>query len=133
MAGKGKKKVSSHEAYKEYAGLHDTVGSYDGGACMVRCEYIYKENNSCSYRWQALKWIEPGGADRHIYEEHKAGLSGTGWNTVTNGYADKLAAAGALVGAPTPAKNKKKSKVQGQAFRTAFAPYGNNPHHMLPD
>jgi hypothetical protein len=129
------KKVSSHAAYKPYEHLHHTAGSREGGKCMVRCEYIYKQRNSCSYRWQAIKWVD--GADRHIYKEHPAGLSGTAWRTVSAGYAQALFVAGALTGQPTPPaltkKNKLKSKVEGQAFRTAFAPYGNNPHHLLPD
>jgi hypothetical protein len=127
-------KMEKHSVYKDYADLHHTAGSREGGKCMVRCEYIYKQRNSCSYRWQAIKWID--GSDRHIYKEHPQGLSGTGWSSVTPAYGAQLAAAGALVtqgpAAATKA-GKMKCKVQGQAFRTAFAPYGNNPHHLLPD
>jgi hypothetical protein len=131
------KKVTSHAAYLPYEDLHKPAGSYEGGQCMVRCEYVYTENHSCSYRWQALKWIEAGGADRHIYEEHPAGLMGTAWRTVSLGYANDLSRNLALVTPPENIRKNTKDKpiasVHGRPFRTAFAPYGNNPHHLLPD
>jgi hypothetical protein len=128
--------MDKHSVYKKYKDLHHPAGTREGGKCMVRCEYIYKQRNSCSYRWQALKWIDPGGADRDIYKSHSKGLSGTDWRSVSPSYAAKLSAAGALVTmtAPAPIKSgKMRSNVQGVAFRTAFAPYPNQAHHLLPE
>src|SRR4051794_39021632 len=102
-------KMDKHPVYKAYKGLHNTAGDREGGKCMVRCEYIYKESNSCSYRWQSLKWIDAGGADRHIYESHPNGLTGSknsGWSSVSPAYGQQLSAAGALVSMATAALTK---------------------------
>lgn len=118
--------------------LHTPVGAYDGGKCLSSHEQYYEENNSCSHRWQAVH--RALGPDLAIYESHPTAIKRPsqyeaqvklGYRTVSASEKSELSTRGALLG--TPKKKKKKYIVRGKTFRTAYAPYNNNPHHLLPD
>lgn len=130
-----------HEDLKPYDNLHKSVKTHDDGACLGRHEAYYKAD-SCSYRWQAVKRVED--EDRHIYDSHpnpKFRVDGTAYRNPSVSTAGKYQAGGALVGVAGPAtvaitgkrKGKKYKTVLAIAFRTGFAPYSNQAHHLLPD
>lgn len=119
-----------HEKYKPYEGLHNSVGSFDGGSCVGEHQYYYKQRDSCSYRWQAHHRATT--SDKGLY-----GAVGTAISAPTPGQAATLRRNRALASAPGPvttsAAGKKYRLVTGLPFRTAFAPWANNAHHLLPD
>ncbi len=127
MAAKAK---MGHAAYIPYEDLHLSAGSFDGGQCIGSHEYCYKQYDSCSYRWQAHHRATT--SDRGLY-----GKLGSGFSSPSPGHAKALQRNRALATAPKPvrvsAEGRKYRRVEGQPFRTAFAPWKNNPHHLLPD
>lgn len=141
------KSEHGHAAFTPWDALHHKAGAYDGGKCLGRHEAYYYENNSCSYRWQAVKQATN---DQAIYDAHSdptKRMAGTAWRTPADSTAQKYNAGGALVSMgpafdpspPTGNKGKKRQKrdkvrlVLAKAFRTGFAPYDNQAHHLLPD
>ena len=122
--------ATDHSKYEPYENLHKPVGRFDGGACLYEHEYYYQQRNSCSYRWQAHH--RATGSDRALY-----GTLGQGISAPSPGEAATLLRNRALATAPGPvttsAAGKKYRLVTGQPFRTAFSPWPNNAHHLIPD
>jgi hypothetical protein len=124
MGGKfGKDK--SHAAYASWEYLHTSVGSFDGGKCVGAHEYYYKQRDSCSYRWQAHH--RATGADKaHYGSWNQIAFSNSAAGTAKKHFANRA------LNAP-PTFKKKRATIAGLPFRTAFAPWNNNAHHLLPD
>lgn len=118
-------KDESHAVYASWEHLHTSVGGYDGGKCVGAHEFYYKECDSCSYRWQAHH--RATGADSaHYGSWNTLAFSNTAAKT-----AKKLAGYNALNAPPT--YNNDRATIAGLPFRTAFSPWYNNAHHLLPD
>jgi A nuclease family of the HNH/ENDO VII superfamily with conserved AHH len=130
MGGKAGSFGKDHAEYVPYEDLHHSAGGFDGGKCVGAHEYYYKQRDSCSYRWQAHHRATT--SDKGLY-----GQTGTQVSSPSPGQAATLLRNRALAIAPGPLKVSKGGrayrKVTGQPFRTAFAPWPNNPHHLLPD
>lgn len=123
-----------HVSYKQTNPLHDSVGSYDGGACLIKHVTKYVDDDSCSYRWQGVHKAElqPGRAayDAHRNQKHHVGQRSTA-------AFDPADAAGA-VASPGMAgvfvlmtKDKLYSVIEVLNFTTGQNPYGNQVHHLL--
>lgn len=121
-----------HEEYKPYENLHLSVGRFDGGQCLGAHEYYYKQYDSCSYRWQAAHRATT--SDRALYagQHGKTGISAPAPSTASNFQRNR-----ALARDPGPETTSEEGRVYqlvtGVAFRTAFSPWPNNPHHLIPD
>lgn len=119
-----------HQQYQPYENLHLSVGGFDGGKCVGAHEYYYKESNSCSYRWQAHHRATT--SDAALYGTVRTAHSAPAPSTAAK-YFGNLA----LTKAPDPVQTSKTGRqyqhVEGQPFRTAFAPWFNNAHHLLAD
>jgi hypothetical protein len=91
----------THQAFLETNKRHESVATYDNGACVIKHQFPYTEKDSCSYRWQGIKKAEeqPG---RSAYDAHRAPECHLGKR-------------------PLGVKN----------FTTGWAPYGNQVHHVL--
>lgn len=121
-------KDESHAAYGPWEHLHVSVGAFDGGKCVGAHEYYYKESDSCSYRWQAHH--RATGADSGLY----GSWDKVGFRNRAAGEAATLQRNNALNAPPSVASNDATRRiVAGLPFRTGFAPWNNNAHHLLPD
>lgn len=131
-----------HEKLEPWEHLHVSAGSYDGGQCLARHESNYVQRDSCSYRWQAVK--RAFGEDKDIYNSHPdptRRLSGTGWGVVAASQIADYQARRVLAGVGTKQWTAQSGRNEGsevrnvlaQAFRTGFAPYANQAHHLLPN
>lgn len=127
MAKSGGKfgKDASHAVYAPYEDLHLSVGSFDGGQCVGPHGRYYVQRDSCSYRWQAHHRAT-GPDSSHYPKSNKVGIRHRSraearilWN---NKALDQ-----------DPDLSQDNPKVGAKAFRTAFAPWNNNAHHLLPD
>jgi hypothetical protein len=122
-------KDESHAVYANWEHLHTSVGSFDGGKCVGAHEYYYKECDSCSYRWQAHH--RATGADSGHYGAWQGVL---GFRERATKEAANLLRNKALNAAPVAKPgDPDRSTVAGLPFRTGFAPWNNNAHHMLAD
>jgi A nuclease family of the HNH/ENDO VII superfamily with conserved AHH len=124
--------ATDHSEFEPYENLHNTVGTFEGGSCVWVCKgsWYYKQRSSCSYRWQAHHRATT--SDRALY-----GTLGQGVRRRSPGEAATLLRNRALAMSPGPVTNDAAGEpyqlVTGQAFRTAFAPWPNNAHHLIPD
>lgn len=131
MAKKGES--FGHSFFKESEELHQSVGSYAGGACLTGHQSSWEQRNSCSYRWQGVKKADE---NKTIYNSHAdgdahIGKSGFGWARATAAAAGK---AGNIIREIQTAfkKGKLKTLVEAKNFTNGFAPYPNQVHHVLP-
>lgn len=119
-----------HAEYEPYEDLHVSAGSFDGGQCVGAHEGYYVQRDSCSYRWQGQH--RATSTDKALY-----GNVGTAFSAPRPEHAARLHENKALARPPGPVQTTEDGKpyqlVEGQPFRTAFAPWKNNPHHLLPD
>jgi len=120
--------ATDHSRYEPYDDLHKSVGTFDGGACLYPHPpaYYYIQRNSCSYRWQAHH--RANGPDKALYGE----MSGQ-FRSFSPTHAANLFEYRALAAPPGPVGPSGLQKVKGLPFRTAFAPWPNNAHHLIPD
>lgn len=121
-------KDDSHAIFGPWEYLHTSVGSYDGGKCVGAHQYYYKEGDSCSYRWQA--YHRATGAD----SAHYGNWQQIAFRNRATKEAQALHRNQALNAMFTvDPNNPTRATVAGLPFRTGFAPWNNNAHHLLPD
>lgn len=119
---------NKHTPLYAYERLHRQTNDYDGGACLTHCEGQYVAGNSCSFRWQAVYRAQH--EDLDIYKDDFR----LGRARLSRGHARELMAQGAAVPASRqgPAGDSDATDVIGLPFKTAFSPWPNNAHHLLP-
>lgn len=144
-----------HSFFGESADCHVSIGSYEGGSCLNGHMSQWKENDSCSYRWQGLKQAEdhpgpynshPGPKNSRPSTAYHLGGSGIG-NPAVSSIEKRLSGEVIdLLGVPKlftkilkSGKNAGKLKetmrqlVRARNFTNGFAPYSNQVHHVLPN
>ena len=123
-----------HASYKSTNVLHVRTGDYEGGACLTKDEPSFKDNNSCSYRWQGVKkaGMEPGKSayNAHSNPKHHVGARSTGAfePSDTSAVVNSPGMAGQVVGMT---KSKLYNLVEITNFTTGSVPYSNQVHHVL--
>ena len=140
--------ADDHEKLGDVSAFHKPAGGKDGGACLSRHQSSYAPNNSCSYRWQGSERAK--GEDKTLYTyEAPDGqtidyleVDGYRWmdeRLISKAAHDVIASAGEKKSEKTVTKGKKKikteivkKKVSSNAFRTGFAPFNNQVHHIVP-
>jgi hypothetical protein len=142
MAKKQGKKAE-HAFFEDSYEKHDPVGGYDNGACLSPHLSWWKENDSCSYRWQGLKKAEENPGPYNSHGDPDCHLGGGGWGFPAVSRLDAGKAGQILVSTvkeivKTSISKKgvesstRKRLVQARNFTNGFAPYGNQVHHILP-
>lgn len=141
--------------------LHGATNGYEDGRCLSgSCEPNYKEI-SCSYRYQGVYQVEKLDERiyrRHPRWPHTSSADETGFVRRRRTDATKLPAAktelaakvagmiasGAIASVHGGAKQWRKKEggtysikgwkqeARAKRFRTAFSPYANTPHHIVP-
>lgn len=121
-------KDDSHAVYAPWEHLHTSVGAFDGGKCVGAHQYYYKQSDSCSYRWQAHH--RATGADSGLYGNwNQLGFRNRAASEATTLFRNQALNAPPAVVPSDPSR----ATVAGLPFRTGFAPWCNNAHHLLPD
>ena len=92
----------THKFYLPEHKAHVSASGYDDGACLIKHVVLYTENDSCSYRWQGVKKAESQ-PGRSAYDAHPKSTHHVGATYIPS--------------VPN--------------FTTAYAPYGNQVHHVL--
>ncbi|MDZ7591859.1 MAG: AHH domain-containing protein [Rubrivivax sp.] len=131
-----KKKGSKgpHSYFKESNKLHDSVGSFDGGACLNGHLSRWVERDSCSYRWQGIKRAKERAELYNIPSERSWWLDESGFRwlsaeSVAKGRSGKIL----KTIAEGIKKGMLKRKVEVRNFTNGFLPYSNQVHHVLPN
>lgn len=129
--------ADEHKAYLPAYKYHASVGSYDGGACLMKHVTQYKDNDSCSYRWQGVKKAteQPGRAAYDAHPNSKRHIGGRSAGpfapSSTSGAVASPGMAGSVVVSGIQTKKGLRDIVEVTNFTTGFAPYGNQVHHVL--
>src|SRR5262245_32494978 len=120
-----------HKFYLPDYKAHVSAGTYDDGACLVKHVTQFKDDDSCSYRWQGVKKAEeqPG---RSAYDAHPKTHFHVGGRSAgpfdpadTATVVASSGFAGKVVKASQPTKKGLRDIIEVTNFTTAFAPYGN--------
>lgn len=144
------KKKNEHAAFfRAHGAFHEPAQGTENGACLIRHEARYIENNSCSYRWQGLEKakVSPGkdAYNAHDNKAHHIGGRHEGFATRerleemqrSSGYDPEVKVNDHRFEKEVETKDGPKVKefvgviVKVNNFTTGFAPYGNQVHHVL--
>jgi hypothetical protein len=138
-------KQNEHPFYDEKYELHSVAQSVDGGACFGRHQSLYKEDNSCSYRWQGVVKARERKTIYNIPQHpnwHLDNFSNPkSWKNVVfaKSTIDKMDSKlftqiFDAAGNPMAGKGKGKNKlvVGTPNFTNGQAPYSNQVHHVIP-
>jgi hypothetical protein len=137
VSKKKRKKKPLHEAYSEKHSFHDSVSSYDGGACLCKHVIDFKDNDSCSYRWQGVNKAseQPGRAAYDAHSKLNCRFAGRGQGAFQR---DEIGSVTASAGRRGVVVNPRKHTKYGlraiitvNNFTTGRVPYGNQVHHVL--
>ncbi|MCY1036648.1 hypothetical protein OV207_34750 [Corallococcus sp. BB11-1] len=147
--GNAKKQSTRHMELLGQTVPHHTAGGLTGGKCIAKHESPYKENSSCSHRWQAFeKALEQ--KDRYNLSDERLRSAGDGaWSPLFRGGAkavEKLAKRGEKVALSDENKGMyrhlqgKPGKGDWDVDRGKYnfkwdcnKPYYHEAHHVLPD
>jgi A nuclease family of the HNH/ENDO VII superfamily with conserved AHH len=127
----------AHKAYRETYRYHVKVGTYDDGACLVKHVVPFKDNDSCSYRWQGVEKAgrQPGKAAYDAHRNQKYHVGGRSAGPFEPQDATSVTAsagmAGKVVAAARVTKKGLRSIIEVTNFTTGWSPYGNQVHHLL--
>jgi hypothetical protein len=132
------KNKDEHAAFFDAHGaFHEPAAGTEEGACLIRHEGKYIENNSCSYRWQGLEKakLQPGRAAYDAHRREAYHIGGKGGGPVSpERFKEMQRSSGfgaSRIKSITSKKGKKFEIVKVNNFTTGFAPYGNQVHHVL--
>jgi len=133
---------NKHEFYKGLNYLHIRVAAKDNGACLSKHESVYKEHNSCSYRWQGLAKAREKAEIYNISEKPSwhigqrsncAFAEDTIKNMSSSVYEIFRATNGNTVSFLSKKKQLRMQVIVADNFTNGQVPYTNDVHHVLPD
>ncbi|MCY1041531.1 AHH domain-containing protein [Corallococcus sp. bb12-1] len=147
--GEAKKQSNKHTTLLGQTIPHHTAGSLTGGKCIAKHESPYKENCSCSHRWQAFEKALEQNAMYNLSDEQLGSAGEGSWSLLFRGGAKavaKLAKQGAKVALSAENKGMYRHQLgkprQGDwnIDRAKYnfkwdcnKPYYHEAHHVLPD
>ncbi|HXD18656.1 MAG TPA: AHH domain-containing protein [Vicinamibacterales bacterium] len=137
MAKKKKGTKGKHSQFRDTFAEHKPVGAYEGGGCLTGHQSAWKENDSCSYRWQGIQNAKDKNAKVYNIKSepdwHLDAIANTfRWIPVKSINAGR---AGQIVQRLKKGikKGKLKQKIQAKNFTTGYTPYSNQVHHVIPN